>query len=90
MNNKIALESLVMDLKRVALGYQRGSFKMARRFYQEALARKEEIDPLTLRPYARNLLDKIMTLQNNKDDILAEDALMLSTLLENYIRTYPL
>lgn len=90
MNNKIALESLVMDLKRVALGYHRNSLVMAERFYNEALARKKEIDPNSLKPYVLSLLDKIDSLQNNENDLIAEEALMLSTLLQNYVRTYSL
>lgn len=88
MNNKIALESLVMDLKRVAVGYHRNSVLMAKKFYEEALQRKKEIDPTILRPYARDLLDKIDSLQNNENSYIADNALMLSTLLQNYLRTY--
>lgn len=91
MNNKIALESLVMDLKRVALGYHRNSLGMAQRFYEEALERKKEIDKDSLKPYVRKLLNSIDSLQYQNDkDIIAENALMLSTLLQNYVRTYPL
>ena len=90
MNNKIALESLVMDLKRVALGYHRNSLVMAQRFYEEALERKKEIDSNSLKPYARKLLNSIDSLQNNETDAIADSALMLSTLLQNYVRTYPL
>lgn len=90
MNNKIALESLAMDLKRVALGYHRNSLIMAKRFYEEALARKKEIDTTSLKPYVRELLNKIDLLQSNENAIIADDALMLSTLLQNYTRTYSL
>ena len=44
MKNKIALESMAMDLKRAALGYHNNSLKMAERFHQEALERKREIN----------------------------------------------
>jgi len=90
MNNKIALESLAMDLKRVAIGYHRGSLTMAKRFYEEALLREKEIDSDSLRPYARRLLKKIESLQNNTNDFIAEEALMLSTLLQNYSQTFSL
>lgn len=90
MNNRIALESLVMDLKRVALGYHRNSLTMAERFYKEALERKREIDPNSLKPYVRTLLDKIDSLQQEENDSIADNALMLSTLLQNYVKVYSL
>ena len=40
--NNIAISSLAMDLKRVAVGYYGDSNKTARRFSQEALKRIEE------------------------------------------------
>ena len=84
MKNKIILESLAMDLKRVALGLQRGSNAMAERFMQEAMARKKEIKPDGLDKY-------ILTLLNNMEESFrasdnpkkAEDALMYSTLFQN-------
>ena len=42
--NKIALGSLAMDLKRVALGYYRNSTKVAEIFMEEALKRKKELN----------------------------------------------
>ena len=38
--NKQILGAIAMDLKRVALGYFRGSSSMAERFFQEALKRR--------------------------------------------------
>lgn len=90
MNNKIALESLAMDLKRVAFGYHRNSLSMAVRFYEEALKRKNEIDVIVLKPYIRKLLDKLESLPNSSNEAIAEEALMLSTLLQNYTQTLSL
>jgi len=90
MNNRIALEALVMDLKRVALGYNRNSLVMAKRFYEEALARRREINTSSLKPYVQKLLNSIDSLQNNDNEVIADKALMLSTLLQNYVRTYSL
>lgn len=82
--NQIALSSLAMDLKRVALGYHRGSVTMADRFLKEALKRKEEIDTTLVKPYVKKLLDKLDVLAKEKDIMRkAEDALMYSTLLQN-------
>ncbi len=89
MNNKLALESLVMDLKRVALGYHRNSVKMGERFYQEALKRKREIDSKSLKPYIQYILNQIEILQNTDHAGIAESALMYSTLLQNYTQTLP-
>lgn len=84
MNNKIALASLALDLKRVALGYHRGSKKMADRFFEEALKRKNEINTTIVQPYIIVLLDKFphITSQSETQQI-AEDALMYSTLFQN-------
>lgn len=83
MNNKIILESMALDLKRVALGYHRGSEKMAERFLEEAIKRKNETDIALLKPYMRKLLDRVQRLNNDRSKI-AEDAQMLSTLIQNY------
>lgn len=78
MNNKIILESMASDLKRVALGLHRGSNEMAQRFLDEALKRKQEVDLKTIAPYMQKLLNKV----DAKID--PEDALMYSTLIQNY------
>lgn len=78
MNNKYILQSLASDLKRVALGLHRGSNTMAKRFLDEALKRKGELNIDSLAPYIRNLLS------NLDYKINADDALMLSTLIQNY------
>lgn len=82
--NKLALASLAMDLKRVALGYQRGSDKMAARFLKEALKRKAEIDQSSLKPYVKRWLATVEEKgsQSNTQDI-AEDMLMYSTIFQN-------
>jgi hypothetical protein len=88
MNNKIALESLVMDLKRVAIGYHRNSLNMANRFYEEALKRKSEIDTTTLRPYILRFIKRIDVLTNQEQDAVADEALLISTLLQNYTQKF--
>lgn len=87
MNNKIALESLAMDLKRVSLGYQRNSLKMADRFYEEALKRSNEVDTQVIKSYLKKILTNIKTLKNSPPDKISEDALMYSTLIQNYVQT---
>lgn len=78
MNNKFILESLASDLKRVALGLNRGSNIMAQRFLTEALKRKEEVEIKIVAPYIKQILTR---LDKNID---AENALMFSTLIQNY------
>jgi hypothetical protein len=85
MNNKIILSSLAMDLKRVALGFHRNSKKMAKRFLEEAIKRKNEIDPNELLPYMRSVINKVGLLPNFDDAKKAEDALMYSVLIQNYV-----
>ncbi len=78
MNNKFILESLASDLKRVALGLHRGSNTMAQRFLNEALKRKEEVEIKIVASYIKKLLTRL------DRDIDAENALMFSTLIQNY------
>lgn len=82
---KILISSLAMDLKRVALSYHRGSKNTAERFSSEAEKRIEELDLKEVKPYiARALKDVKVLLKGKKDDI-AEDMLMYSTILLNYV-----
>jgi len=74
-----------MDLKRVALGLHRKSYAMADKFYIEAMKRKSEIDAETLLPYMQKMLHKIQDLENEHNDSKAENALMYSTRIQNYI-----
>jgi hypothetical protein len=83
MKNKQILGALAMDLKRVALGYFRGSSTMADRFFIEALKRRDEIDSNELKPYVRTLLFTMENIKNEKKDRAAEDALFYSTLFQN-------
>ncbi len=87
--NKIAIESLSMDLLRVALGHHRGSVKMAERFSEEALRWVGEIDREKIKPYFVTILEKLpQVLSNENKDSTAEDALMYSTLCRNYSLHY--
>lgn len=82
--NKIALASLAMDLKRVALGYYRGSDTMAERFFEEAIKRRNEVDRKSVKPYIRKILDNLEAMSQQKNGRkIAEDVLMYSTLLQN-------
>lgn len=87
--NKVAIESLSMDLLRTALGYHKGSRKMADRFKEEALKRCSEIQISKLRPNFVRILNKIQsTLSSSYEDRTAEDALMYSILCKNYAKKF--
>lgn len=89
MNNKIILESLSMDLLRVALGFHRGSYKMAERFLDEALKRKDEVDEREIKPYLKQTLNRMEnSLKVSSSEKKAEDALMYSTIIRNYCQTF--
>ena len=89
MNNKIAIESLSMDLLRIALGYHRGSITMAKRFSEEALKRINEINISEIKPYLVKILNNLPLILINKDkDRIAEDALMYSILCKNYAKKF--
>ncbi|MBI2031863.1 MAG: hypothetical protein HYT08_04595 [Candidatus Levybacteria bacterium] len=80
----ISLSSLSMDLERVAIGYQRGSIRMAERFLKEAFARRNEIDKEAVKPYIRKILNTLDKINIEKDIMRkAEDALMYSILFQN-------
>jgi hypothetical protein len=72
-----------MDLKRVALGYFRGSTTMSERFFEEALKRKEEIDNKSLKPYLVKFLNDMENLNKEERKKAADDALMYSTIFQN-------
>jgi hypothetical protein len=87
--NKIAIESLSMDLQRAAIGYHRGSISMAKRFSEEALKRIYEIQLNEIKPYFVKILNKIKKyLLSNPNEKTAEDALMYSILCRNYAQKY--
>lgn len=81
---KITIESLSMDLKRVALGMHRGSLAMVQRFREEALKRELELEKFTLDVYLNKLLTETKKRLRKKDSSMAEDFLMYSTLFRNY------
>lgn len=82
--NYLALSSIAMDLKRVAIGYHNGSIQMANRFFRESLIRRAEIDTKAVAPYMRKLLKKLPKIISSHDKgKIAEDALVFSTLLQN-------
>jgi hypothetical protein len=87
--NKIAIESLSMDLLRVANGLHKGSRNTAQRFSEEARVRCSEIKKGEVKPNFAQILDKVVTTLSNLDeDRTAEDALMYSVLCKNYARKY--
>jgi len=83
MKNKQILGALAMDLKRVAVGYFRGSNTMAEKFYLEALKRRNELDKNDLKPYLAIFLNRLDKLNKEKKDKAAEDALLYSTIFQN-------
>lgn len=84
--NKIALASLSMDLKRVALGTNRGSFEMANKFKIEAIKRLEEIDSRNVEPYLQEIMKRVGKMLSSRDNSrLAEDSLMYSVIVQNYV-----
>lgn len=84
MNNKTVLAALAMDLKRVAIGYYRGSETTAERFLEEALKRSEEVDITQVKPGVVRVLGEIKKLKKQEDKSkAAEDALLYSTIIQN-------
>ncbi len=85
MNNKILLESMALDLKRVALGSHSHSTKMAERFLQEVFKRNEMLDTTSLSNSLKKILRNMTSqLKLESTQRLADDALMYSTLLLSF------
>ena len=85
MNNKILLESMALDLKRVAIGSHSHSTKMAERFLQEVFKRNEMLDTTSLSVTLKKvLINMINQLKLDNTQRLADDALMYSTLLISF------
>lgn len=87
-DHKRILESIAMDLKRVAIGMHRGSFAMADKFKTEALKRGEELEAQGTDNYLRLLLARTKTTLYSQGDRVAEDALMYSVLFQNLALRY--
>lgn len=83
MNNKQILGALALDLKRVAIGYFRGSATMSERFLQEALKRRNEIDTSSLKPYLIKFLKNLENIKKGDRKKAAEQALLYSTIFQN-------
>jgi hypothetical protein len=87
--NKQALAALSMDLKRIALALYNGSPSTASVFTKEALTRIREVDKKELLPYIGSTLKQIQqTLVIQDKNKKAEDALMYSTIVQNYVVHY--
>ncbi len=85
MNNKILLESMALDLKRVALGSHSHSTKMAERFLQEVFKRSEMLDTTSFSSSLKTVLTNMKRhLKLDNSQRLADDALMYSTLLISF------
>lgn len=84
--DKIVLQSLASDLKRIALSIQRDSQKSAERFQQEALRwlRESKNGSAQNSKSIENILNKVENcLKQNNDLKKAEDLLMYCTLIQN-------
>ncbi len=84
--DKITLQSLSSDLKRVALSIQRNSLKNAERFQEEAFKWLQESKNSSSKnnDSIKKILGKVEScLAQNNDLKKAEDLLMYSTLIQN-------
>lgn len=86
MNQTLIIESLSMDLLRVALGLHRGSVKMVARFKEEALRRVSEIESQKHSAYVEKLFTGTKTALDSDKKDSKEDILMYSVLFQNIAR----
>lgn len=78
--NQQVIGALAMDLKRVAIAKHNKSEKVADRFWQEVVKRKEVVSKIKLPDYLSDLYNN---LENNNDK---DNLLMYSIVLQNYAR----
>lgn len=83
---QVLIASLALDLKRVALGLQRGSVAMANRFKEEALQREAELEQQELSEYLQRLVADSKKVLQSTEPGTHEDALMYSVLFQNYVQ----
>ncbi len=83
-NQKLIIESLAMDLKRVALGLYKGSHATADRFKEEALKRSQELEDQNINNYLKKLVQGTKKALKSNKERTAEDVLMYSTLFQNF------
>ena len=82
--DKVLLQSLSSDLKRITLSIQRNSPASAVRFNQEAAKWLADSKKKIADPSIQKILSRIHTVLNQKNDLKkAEECLMYSTLLQN-------
>lgn len=74
-----------MGLKRVALGIYRKSYGVSDRFLLEAMKRQKEADKTKLLPYMQTIIKNLSMLADRNNTQKAEDALMYSTRIQNYV-----
>ena len=83
--NKLYLLSLSSDLTRITQSIQKGSFKNSQQFSYQAQKWLKKIDQTTLKPYMKKILKEIKKDLKQKNNLIkAEQALMYSTLVQNY------
>ncbi len=82
--DKLLLQSLSSDLKRITLSIQRNSLDSASRFNKEAKSWLKQSLEKSNDSSVRKILEKVSIVLDQKDDIKkAEDCLMYSVLLQN-------
>ncbi len=86
--NDFVLASLAMDLKRIALAIYNDSNNTARRFTEEAKKRKNEVEVHALPQYVQSIFKNIDQALTHQSDRTAEDLLMYSQLIQNYVVHY--
>lgn len=89
MSTKHLMSAAAMDLKRMAIGYHRGSIQMGDLFYGEARKCIGQLEYSSLKPYMQKKIDEILELSHEADkNKKAELALMYSTIVQNYCLKY--
>lgn len=85
MTNIQLIGAIAVDLKRIARAYSNNSLDTGKRFVIEVAETQKEINSAAIESYMQKIFQQLPKILENHDYLeLAEDALMYSTILQNY------
>lgn len=84
--SSVLLQNIALDLDRISTSLSRNSFAVAKRFDQEVIKQQKQINSLGLPIYIKKIVSALPQALSQKDTTQkADDALMYSVLLQNFV-----
>ena len=85
-NSTFLLQNIALDLDRISTSLNRNSFTVAERFVQEVINQQKQIGNSGLPDYIKKILSALpQALSQQESKQKADDALMYSILLQNFV-----